>query len=92
MLIRLILISMLIILISSCETDRRNNAMELIQKVEDYQTQWHRLPKSLNEIGIIETESGPFYYQLMDSVTYQLSYGTDLGESEVYNSKTKNWN
>lgn len=84
----------LILLIFSC--NRREDHMEIfgfsvIQKIENYRKSNGYLPKKLSEIGIKETEEGPFYYDKINDVNYSLSFGTTLGESKIYYSDSKKW-
>ena len=61
------------------------------EKVEVYKIKNGRLPNSLTDIGEIDSEEGPIYYDKVDSITYMISFGLSLGESETYSSKTKKW-
>lgn len=64
---------------------------EVAAKVEKFRSDKGRLPDSLSEIGIAETESGPIYYKKESETKYILWYGKDLGESATYDSDTKQW-
>jgi hypothetical protein len=65
-------------------------ANEIIQKVERYIKKNGVLPNSLEDIGEKTTMEGPFYNKI-DSKEYEVWFGTYLGESCVYRSKTKKW-
>lgn len=64
---------------------------KLITKIEAYKKRTGNLPSSLQELGIKETEEGPFYYQKKDSVNFIVWFGTSLGESKTYYSDSKKW-
>ena len=64
---------------------------EIIKKIELYKKQADSLPINLKEIGFDYDDLGPLYYTKIDSVYYQLWYGTSLGESVTYDSKQKKW-
>jgi hypothetical protein len=67
-----------------------NNAISL---VENYRTTNGKYPKSLNDVGLkYDDMSGPVYYQLDESSNeYIIWFGTSIGSSVVYESKTKKW-
>jgi predicted PurR-regulated permease PerM len=64
---------------------------EIIQEIEQYQSQHGSLPASLNDIGFEVKMEGPIYYQVVDSSEYEVWFGRSLGESFIYNSKAKEW-
>ena len=68
---------------------RRGN--EIIAKVEKFRIEKGRLPNSLSEIGVVETESGPIYYEKKSETKYIVWFGKELGESATYDSDTKKW-
>lgn len=68
---------------------RRGN--EVIAMVEKFRSEKGRLPNSLSEIGIVETESGSIYYEKKSETKYIVWFGKELGESATYDSDTKEW-
>lgn len=64
---------------------------EVAAQIESFRKEKGRLPNSLNEIGIAETEEGPIYYRKESETKYILWFGKKLGESETYDSDTKQW-
>ena len=64
---------------------------EVANKIENFRKEKSRLPNSLTEIGIKETESGPIYYKKESESKYILWFGKGLGESVTYDSETKQW-
>lgn len=64
---------------------------KIIEKIENFRIEKARLPKSLTEIGIVESEEGPVYYKQISDGHYQLWYGAALGESVTYDSDRKTW-
>ena len=73
------------------DNELKKEASELVIKIESFRKHNGRLPESLSELGIKETEEGPLYYDKQDSINYNLSFGTSLGESETYHSDSKKW-
>jgi hypothetical protein len=63
----------------------------IVVKVEKFKSDKGRLPNNLTEIGIIEDESGPIYYEKKTETKYILWFGKELGESMTYDSETKQW-
>lgn len=64
---------------------------EVIAKVEKFRDEKGRLPNSLGEIGIVETESGAVYYEKKSETKYIVWFGKELGESATYDSDAKEW-
>ncbi|MEO5857707.1 MAG: hypothetical protein ABIR33_02040 [Pyrinomonadaceae bacterium] len=64
---------------------------EIIAKVEQFKIRERRLPKSLNEVGVPESEDGPLYYRQLSESHYELWCGSGLGESVTYDSDRKTW-
>lgn len=83
----------LVILITfiSCKDVRYEYSLQLIQQVEQYKKEKKRLPFNLDEIGIQEKEDSPAHYKKESDSTYIIWYGTTLGESKTYFSKTQRW-
>lgn len=79
-------------MVIGCQDSKKRLAKEIIFKIEHYQQVNKKLPASLEEIGITENEEGPVYYEQKAAEEYILWYGQELGESKIYNSKTKRWN
>lgn len=64
----------------------------LLKKIEDYKVEHKRLPNSLEEIGMEERDGvDELYYTKRDSLHYNVSFGTSLGESKFYYSDSKRW-
>jgi hypothetical protein len=76
----------------ACSTQsKRNQGDEIIAKVEQFKIREKRLPKSLDEVGVRESEEGPIFYRQLSESRYELWYGTTLGESVTYDSDRKTW-
>ncbi len=71
--------------------DKMKQGKEAITKIENFKMEKNRLPNSLNEIGIEESESGPIYYRKESETKYIVWFGKELGESMTYDSETKQW-
>lgn len=89
---KLILISFVCFISFACGNGEKiKKGNEIAAKVEKFRNEKGRLPNSLSEIGVVETESGPIYYKKENETKYILWFGKELGESEVYDSQTKQW-
>ena len=64
----------------------------IVEKIETFKAKNTRLPDSLSEIGLKSTEEGPIYYRKTSDSSYEIWFGSDLGESVTYDSKSKAWN
>lgn len=73
-----------------CRRSEEKIGNKIIEQIECYRMETGRLPENLSEMGIKESEEGP-YYQLKTDSTYILWYGTTLGESVIYDSERKEW-
>jgi hypothetical protein len=63
---------------------------EIVSRVEAFRTSHRRLPDTLHEIGIDDPDPRVFYRKASDA-EFVVWFGTLLGESETYNSRTKQW-
>jgi hypothetical protein len=64
---------------------------EIVSRVETFRVQHNgRLPENLQEVGIDDSNLGVFYRRI-SADEYCVWFGTTLGESEVYYSRTKKW-
>ena len=77
--------------VSACSDSRRAEADVVIAEIEAFQKANGRLPESLSELGIADSEEGPVYYQKEDSISYKIWYGTSLGEAKVFDSTSNSW-
>lgn len=66
-------------------------AKQDIVRIEAFRAGHGRLPDSFAEIGVQEDESGPVYYKKQNETSYIVWYGMRLGESEIYDSQTREW-
>lgn len=95
---RLVVLKVLVLLFSivvigcdSAEKKLMKEGDELVVKIEKHKVENGHLPNNLESLGIKETMEGPLYYVKWDSVNYMVYFGTDLGESMIYYSDTKEW-
>jgi hypothetical protein len=90
---KLILVTLLSLsLWAACSTQsKQKQGDEMIVKVEQFKIREKRLPRSLEEIGMRETEEGPIYYRQLSESRYEIWYGTSLGESVTYDSDRNTW-
>ena len=80
-----------LLFIFSCSDKRQKNGEDIYMKITQYQKTNARLPDKLNDIGIEEKIGGPIYYQKQTDSTFVIYYSGVLGESIVFNPKTKEW-
>jgi hypothetical protein len=71
----------------------RSEGEAAIRKIEKFRQDNHRLPSSLREVGLPDSEEGPIYYKRIDNQNYCIWYEMrmTLGESVTYSSATKKW-
>ena len=80
----------------SCDTTQREIRLvkkgeELVAKIENFREEKGRLPNSLKELGIEEKEEGPLHYAKRGESAYVVWFGTTVGESVAYDSRSKKW-
>lgn len=63
---------------------------EIISRVESFRQSHGYLPGSLKDIGVTDPDLRVFYCRAGDN-EYIVWFGTTLGESETYDSRTKKW-
>lgn len=56
-------------------------ANKVIASVNSFKSYHDRLPDTLADVGLEDSESGPVYYQKSSDSTYIVWFGTGLGES-----------
>ena len=66
-------------------------ANEVIAAVDSFQSRYGRLPDTLADMGLEDSESGPVYYQKTSDSSYIVWFGTVFGESATYESATKTY-
>jgi hypothetical protein len=85
----LVLTLMLGVIVVGCNSSKRRTGDNVVAKVEQFRKSNGRLPNALSDIGTKEEESCPCCKTGDDS--YIVWYGTSLGESDAYDSRTKKW-
>ena len=88
--IKILIIGILLGLVA-CESENEKYALELINKVEEFEKQNGRLPNNVAEMGLIELENSMAFYEKKNDSVYVIWFGLGLGESQTYNSKTGKW-
>jgi hypothetical protein len=63
----------------------------LVTRIDDFRKTTGRLPDSLSDLGIRETESSLLHYRRVSSNQYVIWFGTSLGESMQFDSQTRRW-
>lgn len=84
---------LLISLLSSCcdlLCERQQHAESLIEKVETFKQETGRLPENEQELKM-EAQMHLSFYKKINNEEFEVWYGTGLGASKIYNSKTKTW-
>lgn len=90
-----LILALLMFLTISCSESKKQTLIkegnEVAVKVEAYKAKKGKLPNSLNEIGVEEKLEGPIFYEKKSDTEYRLWFGSELGESVIYNSSTRKW-
>lgn len=73
------------------ETKKIKKGNKIVKKIEKYRARKGTLPDRLNDIGIKEDLSGPYFYERVHSNNFMLWFGTSLGEGVYYYSDNKKW-
>jgi hypothetical protein len=81
---------MLAVCFMGCNYAERKASNEIVAKVEHFRKSTGRLPNDLSDIGLKENESCPCYCKTSND-SYIVWYGTTLGESDTYDSRTTRW-
>ena len=91
----LALVVVLSVMLCSCDTlikrDLIKEGNEVIAKIESFKKDNGRLPESLTELGIVETEGGPIFYKKVDSSRYTLYGMVHFDRTVNYDSETQKW-
>jgi hypothetical protein len=85
--------SLLVFACSLVNRDARlkDQGNKIVAKIDAFNNKNKRLPNSLSEIGIEEKLEGPIYYQKVTDTKYVVWFGKELGESETFDSDTRQW-
>ena len=80
-------------LLSSCGRSDQKLGQQVVDRIEKFRATHHRLPSSLADIGMKDSEEGPIYYKKQSETHYIVWYGMSftVGESVTYDSETKKW-
>jgi hypothetical protein len=62
----------------------------VVKRIKSFRVERGRLPNTLEELGRNDL-SNQIFYQRVDEQNYQVWFSIALGESEVYESSTKQW-
>ena len=74
------------------ERDLTRRGENVIERIEFFRKKNHRIPKDLNEIGIIEEEnSNALYYDVRNDTSYTVSFMMSIDYNKTYYSDTKKW-
>lgn len=77
---------------SKREKDLTQRGEDIVEKIEFFRKENHRLPKDLNEIGILEEEiSNALYYDIRNDTSYTVSFMMSIDYNRTYYSDTKQW-
>lgn len=77
---------------SKREKDLTQRGEDIVEKIEFFRKENHRLPKDLNEIGILEAEnSNALYYDIRNDTSYTVSFMMSIDYNRTYYSDTKQW-
>ena len=90
----LVLISVFLVVLTGCRdplAHRKEYAEDIIFKVEKFRSNHQRLPRNVQELGLKADEASPAFYEAKSENDYIVWYGEELGESKIWDSKTKVW-
>ena len=74
------------------EKDLTQRGEDIVEKIEFFRKENHRLPKDLNEIGILEEEnSNALYYDIRNDTSSTVSFMMSIDYNRTYYSDTKQW-
>ena len=77
---------------SKREKNLTQRGEDIVEKIELFRKENHRLPKDLNEIGILEEEnSNALYYDIRNDTSYTVSFIMSIDYNKTYYSDTKKW-
>ena len=77
---------------SKREKNLTQRGEDIVEKIELFRKENHRLPKDLNEIGILEEEnSNALYYDVRNDTSYTVSFMMSIDYNKTYYSDTKKW-
>ena len=62
----------------------------IVAKIETFKKSTGHLPEALSDIGLKENDSCPYYCKTSND-SYIVWYGTTLGESDTFDSRTQRW-
>ena len=74
------------------EKDLTQRGEDIVEQIELFRKKNHRLPKDLNEIGILEEENAnALYYDVRNDTSYTVSFMMSIDYNKTYYSDTKKW-
>lgn len=68
-----------------------NQGNVLVSQVESFRSENGRLPESLEELGIVESEGGPFFYKKRGDSNYVIFFSISFDDIKGYYSDTGKW-
>jgi hypothetical protein len=80
-----------ILWMSSYEARLIRQSKPIQVSLEAYKKQHGQYPTSFKDIGIVERDDGPIYYERKSGDSYILWFGMELGESVVFESTNQTW-
>jgi hypothetical protein len=81
---------MLTVAVVGCNYSDHRAGKEIVAKVEMFKKSTGHLPEALSDIGLKENNSCPCYCKTSND-SYTVWYGTTLGESDTFDSRTQRW-
>src|SRR5688572_10082892 len=88
---RVAFLAVCVTLLLACGHSEQPQANRAVKLIEEFVTTHHRLPNDLCEVRLKCQEDGPIYYRKDNEREYIVWYGTRLGSSVIYESKTRKW-
>lgn len=63
----------------------------VVTQVENFRKEKGRLPDSLTELGLAETEAGPLFYQKRGELNYAVFFSLGVDDIKAYYSDSQKW-
>ncbi len=73
------------------QLEKHKLALGVIETVENFKKENHRLPANYQEINLTVTEGGPVFYEKRDEGRYEVSYCIGSAVDYTYHSDSREW-
>jgi hypothetical protein len=74
------------------ENELTNKGNQIIEKIERFRLEHHKIPKTLREIGFTNGEgSNTLFYDVVNDTAFTLSFIMSMDYNKTYYSDVKQW-